>query len=276
MQRRHFVTWAGLSVVGVSTVRSRPLNAQAAPWQQDGVGTVARFGVLTPDFDPVPESEMWAMAPSGISIHASRVARESRDARAFAEPPHVDRAAEHLGGLAPRAILYAFTSSSYVMGAEADATLTARLESRVNGVRVILTCVAATAALRFLGVQRVSLIHPPWFSEAMNDQGKAYFGALGFDVVQCTRIQPARSFTEVAPAEVFEFVSAHTPPNADAVFIGGNGLRAIGAIRALEARINKPVLSANQVLLWDALRTVEKAGSVTRYGTIFSRRAGGG
>jgi maleate isomerase len=42
-------------------------------WQSDGAGSIGRIGVLTPDFDPVPESEMWAMAPPGISIHASRV-----------------------------------------------------------------------------------------------------------------------------------------------------------------------------------------------------------
>jgi hypothetical protein len=50
---------------------------------------------LTPDFDPVPESEMSAMAPDGVSIHASRVHR-NRTPAAFAEPPHVDAAAELL------------------------------------------------------------------------------------------------------------------------------------------------------------------------------------
>jgi len=57
--------------------------------------------VLTPDFDPVPESEMWAMARRGVSIHVSRVPW-NRDARSFAEPPHVDTAAEQLAGHAGR------------------------------------------------------------------------------------------------------------------------------------------------------------------------------
>ncbi len=75
-------------------------------WQSDGAGSLARIGVLTPDFDPVPESEMWAMAPPGVSIHASRVPwselRElgQRNARSFAEPPHVDTAAELLAEVA--------------------------------------------------------------------------------------------------------------------------------------------------------------------------------
>jgi maleate cis-trans isomerase len=48
-------------------------------------------------------------------------------------------------------------------------------------------------------------------------------------------------------------------------------LRAVGAIQALEARLHKPVLSANQVLLWEALRGVGQAERVTTYGTIFAK-----
>jgi hypothetical protein len=48
-------------------------NNSIPSWQSDGAGALARIGVLTPHFDPVPESELWAMAPPGVSIHASRV-----------------------------------------------------------------------------------------------------------------------------------------------------------------------------------------------------------
>jgi maleate isomerase len=73
----------------------------------------------------------------------------------------------------------------------------------------------------------------------------------------------------VAPDEVFTFVSEHTPPTAEAVFIGGNGLRAVGAIEAIEARLGRPVITANQVLLWDALRRMGHANRVQGYGRIF-------
>ena len=274
MKRRHFITQTGLAALGASTVPPRSLNAQRSQWQNDGNATIARLGVLTPAFDPVPESEMWAMAPPGVSVHSARVPR-GRDARAFAEPPDVDQATEQLVDLAPRAILFAYTSSSYALGADAESSVRARLEARAKGISVILTCPAATAALRLLGARRISLIHPPWFSETVNDQGEAYFNAQGFNVVQCTRMEPARTFVEVAPAELFAFVSAHTPRTAEAVFIGGNGMRAVGAIRELEARLGIPVLSANQVLLFAALRPIGQSESVTKYGRIFARRGVG-
>lgn len=268
--RRAFLLSAGVGALRVS-IGDRPAPPSDR-WEPDGAGTVARFGVLTPDFDPVPESELWAMAPPGVSIHASRVPRGGRSPRAFAEPPLVDQAVDRLVGVAPKAILFAYTSSSYALGAEAERQVQARLQERAKGAPLILTCQAAAAALRSLGARRLSIVHPPWFSEASNSAGATYWREAGFDVVRCVRLEPLRSFTEVPPAELFRFVSGNTPREVEAVFIGGNGLRAIGTIRELEARLRKPVLSANQVLIWDALRSVGQT-SVRNYGRVF--RTGG-
>lgn len=271
MNRRHFITLAGLGAIETPALRSYLLPAAQGPtWQPDGAGTLGRIGVLTPDFDPVPESEMWAMAPQGVSIHASRVPW-TRGARAFAEPPHVDRAAEQLTGLAPRVILYAFTSSSYALGIQGEDSLRARLEKRTRGIPVLLTCPAATEALRILGAHRVAVIHPPWFTEELNAKGMDYFRTAGFEVILCARITPVRSFTEVSPAEVYEWARTNVPRQAEAVFIGGNGLRAVGVIDALEENLRKPILTANQILLWQALRLVKPTSKVTRYGRVFTK-----
>ena len=230
-------------------------------WQPDGAGSLARVGVLTPDSDPVPESEMWAMAPPGVSIHASRVfwssnTLSSGNARTFAEPPHVDTATELLAGLTPNVIVYAFTSSSYVHGAEGDASLRTRLEKRARGIPVVVTGSAASEALRTLGVRRLALIHPPWFSEEVSASGRDYFRSCGIEVVYCACMTPARPVTEVSPAEVYDWATANVPQDAEAVFIGGNGLRAVGAIQSLEETLGRPVLTANQVAFWRALRVV--------------------
>ena len=101
-------------------------------WQPDGAGKSARIGVLTPHLDPVPESEFQALAPEGVSIHAARVPLgiigpdgeiiprvDPEIARAFSQPPAVDDAAALLAPLTPHAIVYAFTSSSYILGSDA-------------------------------------------------------------------------------------------------------------------------------------------------------------
>lgn len=271
MDRRRFVYLTGLATLSSSRLVEAASRSvfQTPLWQPDGAAAIARLGVLTPDFDPVPESELTAMAPRGVSIHASRV-RRNKTAAAFAEPPHVDEAAERLIELAPGAVLFAYTSSSYALGAGADDPTRARLEARLRGIPVVMTCPAAVDALRVLQVTRVALLHPPWFNDEVNAKGQEYFRGHGFDVVLCERLSPARSFTEVPPAEVYEWVRAKTPSQAQAVFIGGNGLRGLGAIRALEETLRRPVITANQVLLWAALRTARLRANITGYGRLFA------
>ena len=122
MQRRQFISRAGMTAIATQRFASAKLaESERSTWQPDGAGSLARVGVLTPDFDPVPESEMWAMAPHGVSIHASRITwKWNHDPREFAEAPQLDSAVEQLVALKPRAIGYAFTSSSYALGAEAE------------------------------------------------------------------------------------------------------------------------------------------------------------
>jgi maleate isomerase len=59
------------------------------------------------------------------------------------------------------------------------------------------------------------------------------------------------------------------PRRAEAVFIGGNGFRAIGTIKALEEDLGRPVLTANQVAFWHALRVSGTRAPVVDYGKIF-------
>jgi maleate cis-trans isomerase len=47
-------------------------------------------------------------------------------------------------------------------------------------------------------------------------------------------------------------------------------MRAIGAIEALEQTFGLPVLSANQVALWNALRLADLHAGVSHYGRIFA------
>jgi maleate isomerase len=168
-------------------------------------------------------------------------------------------------------ILYAFTSSSYVLGAQGDDELRARLEKRAGGIPVIFSCGAAVEAFRLLTSRRVALVHPPWFAEDISRKGMEYFRTRGMEVVYCDHMTPTRPFTEVPPAEVYEWVRTKAPRQAEAIFIGGNGLRAIGVIHALEETLHRPVLTANQVLFWEALKKLNVGSRPDGYGLLFSR-----
>ena len=250
-------------------------------WQPDGWGQT-RIGVLTPHFDIVPETEFNALAPASVSIHAARVhfgAYKPGEAmgrtiagdpvRAFAEPPLVDEAAELLAAGPLHAIVYGFTSSSYVRGAADDAALKSRLETRTRNIPVIIPSAAAVAALTRLTAKRLALISPPWFSAEVVQKGTSYFQSQGFEVIHSGPAGLPSDQQAIEPSQLYEWVRTHTPKNADAVFIGGNGFRAIGVIKALEEELAVPVLTANQVAFWQAQRLAGSRAPVTGYGRIF-------
>jgi maleate isomerase len=79
-----------------------------------------------------------------------------------------------------------------------------------------------------------------------------------------------RAAHDPQPSSAGRFCYVHNvPENAEAVFIGGNGFRAIGIISALEQSLAKLVLTANQVALWQALHLSGRRAPILNYGQIF-------
>ena len=253
-------------------------------WQPDGWSVRARLGVIVPHAAVGTESELAAMAPDDVSIHATRVPLGVMRAggvmdptialepvRAFADPPLVEEAAELLAAAPLHAIGFGFTSSSYVRGAADDEALRQRLEARTRGIPVAITSVSAVLGARALGATRVALVDPPWFSPELTSLGVDYFFDHGFEVVYAGAAALPSDQRAIHPGQLFEWVRENVPTEAEAVYIGGNGLRAVGVVQALEEDLRIPVLSANQALLWHLLRLAGTRVPVSGYGRVFDR-----
>jgi maleate isomerase len=245
------------------------------------VDTVIRIGVLTPHAAPGPEAEFAAMAPGRLATHVRRVAGAA-DAgggptspaalRALTTAPFLDRAAEQLLTDHPVDVIgYASTTSAYVIGFGAEMAMVSRLSQR-TGVAVVSTCASAVRALHVLQVQRVALIGAPWFDPEFNELGAAYFISQGFDVVSSASAGLSQDPRAIEPAAVCQWTSRHVEAAAEAVVIGGNGFRAAAAIESLEAAIGRPVLTSNQVLLWQLLAQADGTSGITGYGRLFTHK----
>jgi maleate isomerase len=253
-------------------------------WQSDGWAFRARLGVIVAHAAIGTESELAAMAPAGVSVHAARVPLAAMRAggemdptialeptRAFADPPAIDEAAALLAAAPLHAIGVGFTGSSYIRGPADDAALRARLEGRTRGIPVAVTAHSAVLALRALEVGALALVDPPWFPPELIALGAEYFAGEGFEVVFAAAADLPSNQRAIHPGQLFEWVRGQVPPAAEAVFIGGNGLRAVGVIEALEEDLSIPVLTANQVLLWHLLRLARTRVPVMGYGRVFRR-----
>jgi maleate isomerase len=224
------------------------------------------------------------MAPPDVGVHAARVPFGAMAAggamdptiplapvRAFAEPPHVDDAVALLAAAPVQAIGFGFTSSAYVLGTALEQDMIQRLRHRAGGLPVVTPTAAAVTALRGFDVERVALVDPPWFDADLNGLGRDYFQSAGFTVVFAAPAQLPSDQRRITPGDLFAWVRGNVPSTAEAVVIGGNGFRAVGVIEALEAELDRPVLTANQVLLWAALVAAgADPTTVEGYGRVFS------
>jgi maleate isomerase len=192
--------------------------------------------------------------------------------RALTASPGLDVAAEMLGRGTLDVIGFASTSCAYAIGFDAEQALVSRLSQRI-GSPVLATCASAMKALHVLDVKRVALVDPPWFDAELNELGAAYFESGGFDVVSSTSADLSMDDRRIEASAVYDWTSRHVGDEAEAVFIGGNGFRAVGAIAALEAALGRPVLTSNQVLLWNLLTLAGATFEVSGYGRLFAQEA---
>ena len=244
--------------------------------------TVIRIGVLTPHEVPGPEVEFAVMAPGRLTVRVAHITGTTGPGSSggpvspaelgpLTTAPLLDRAAEQLVTEPVDVIGYASTTSAYTTGFDAEMAMVLRL-AQLTGRPVAATCASAVCALRVLQVERIALIGAPWFAPEFNELGAAYFADQGFGVVSSASAGLSRDPRAVEPAAVCEWASRHVADAAQAVFIGGNGFRAAGAIEALETAIGRPVLTSNQVLLWQLLAQADAAFEIHGYGQLFAHK----
>jgi maleate cis-trans isomerase len=151
------------------------------------------------------------------------------------------------------AVVWACTSGSFVFGWEGAQRQVAEL-AEFTGVPTSSTSLAFVAALRALGVERVSIAAT--YPEPVTSCFVGLLGDAGFDVVQARSndIMTAAGAGAIAAGEVSSLVRGGDHPDAEAVLVPDTALHTVRSIPVLERTLGKPVLSANQVTVWEGLR----------------------
>lgn len=245
------------------------------------IGNRLTVGVITPHAAAGPEVELPAMTSGRVVTVVSRTAsppgspqtplRSARPAhtqlRASTETAAIDRAEVTFRARTLAAVAHASTTSGYVLGHRAEVAVSERLSQRF-GVPAVISCAAAVAALRPHQVERVQLVHPPWFDNELDALGDAYFRSQGFDVVVTKATDLPLDPARIEPQHVVDWVDHHVEERAEAIFLAGNGFRAAEAVRQLELRTNRLVLEANQVLLWGISAATGARWDIPNYGRL--------
>lgn len=265
----------------------------------DSWGWSARIGILVIHKDAVPEAEMWAMAPPGVTLHAARFEsprQRGHDygadaARTVAESPDVARGLEFFAQLDLDVVCLCFGSGSFFGGPGFDSAFAATASAMAGGTPVTTAAMAMLDALRASGVARPLLVSPPWFTETSSVATERFFTDAGVELAGTVRFDLGPGWRQmrtyevydnggqwhVRPEEVYRQVrrafqaGSDGTSDADGVLIPGSGFRSLEAIAPLERDLAVPVVTSNQACLWHCLRLAGLHPQITGHGCLFDR-----
>lgn len=225
------------------------VNFLGGPHPQRGIGIVAPF-------DFALDRELWRWVPDEVSLHLTRTpyvpVEVSLDlARLVSEHQTLREAVRALGAAEPEVIAYACTSGSFVDGMVGERTMSAAMEA-AGEVPALTTSGALLEALLDLGAERIALVTP--YTASVTRALEDFLGEAGITVVSQADLGLTRHIWKVPYREVVDMARHAVPRDADALFISCTNLPTYDAIPQLEAELRMPVVSANQVTMWSALR----------------------
>jgi maleate isomerase len=224
------------------------------PPHDDAVVTT-RIGLIVP-CDLTLDREYWELIPRDVSVHITRTgfhegALDLAFVRGVSDLGEVAYATRSLSKIEPAVIAFACTSGSFIDGLAGEMAI--RDTMLGNGAReAVTTSGALIEALHELGVTRVAL-GTPYIAE-IGDRLPAFVTEAGFEPVSVAHLELPDVFHDLADDAVRELAQAAWSPGAEAVFLACTGVPTVHLLDELRARLGVPVLSANQVTIWAALR----------------------
>jgi maleate isomerase len=231
--------------VSVPAVELAPRLAPPSP----GIGIVAPF-------DLALDRELWRWTPEPVSLYLTRTAHldvpvSMGMAEALGDADALAAACREVSIAEPGVTAYLCTSASFVGGLAGEARLRAAME-RGGARRAITTSGAMLEAVRALGVRRVAVATP--YDAALTDRLVAFLDEAGIAATGVGYLGMGEDIWRVEADSVRELARAIPRESAEAVFLSCTNLPTYDVIPGLEAELDLPVLSANLVTLWAALR----------------------
>ncbi|MFI0778439.1 decarboxylase [Streptomyces sp. NPDC021212] len=221
------------------------------PQPQRGVGVVAPF-------DFALDRELWRWVPDEVSLHLTRTpfvpVEVSLDlARLVSEHETLQDAVRALSAVAPEVAAYACTSGSFVGGVAGERAMCAAM-TQAGELPSLTTSGALLEALREIGARRVAVVTP--YTRSVTDSLEEYLGEAGITVTGRAYLGLTRHIWKVPYRDVVDMAREAVVGSPDALFISCTNLPTYDVIPQLEAELRMPVLSANQVTIWAALKEV--------------------
>lgn len=165
-------------------------------------------------------------------------------------------------------VVWACTSGSFVFGWGGAREQVDKI-ARLYGVPATSTSFAFVTAAHTVGARRVAVAAT--YPAAVADRFVRFLAEGGIEVTGLSSrgIVTAVEVGTLGGPEVLAMAAANDHPAADALLLPDTALHTVALLEELEIRLGKPVLTANQVSVWDGLRLAGHADPVDGLGALF-------
>ncbi|MFF4753156.1 maleate cis-trans isomerase family protein [Streptomyces sp. NPDC002514] len=185
-------------------------------------------------------------------------------------PQRLAAGAEELRLAGAEAIVWACTSGSFEYGWE-GAHEQIRALAMAAGMPASSASFGFVHAVREIGVRRVAVgaAYPDEVAGLFAD----FLRAAGVTVTG-VRSSGAGTATEIGDwgeRELFELARRADRADGEALLLPNTALHTVAHLPALEKELGKPVLTANQVTVWEALRLTDRRVNAPMLGSLFTR-----
>lgn len=177
---------------------------------------------------------------------------------------------EELRMAGAESVVWACTSGSFVYGWE-GAHEQIRGLARTAGLPASSTSFAFVHAAREIGARRVAVgaTYPDdvaaLFAEFLRAGGLEVTGVQGAGIITAAEVGTW------GEKEVFALARSADTPDADVILLPDTALHTAAHLPALEKELGKPVLTANQVTVWEGLRLTDRRVNAPSLGSLFTK-----
>ena len=171
--------------------------------------------------------------------------------------------------LRPDALIWACTSASFVGGHDWALSQVAAMEA-AGPCRASSTSLAFAEGLQALGIARVAIMAT--YPAAVAEHFAGFLEATGSRIAKlhCLEVMSGWDAGQAGDDALRAAVRAADHGDAGAVLVPDTAVATLHLLAQLEEELGKPVLSANQVSLWKALRLAGCAARPVGYGALFA------
>ena len=162
-------------------------------------------------------------------------------------------------------VAYGCTSGTIAIGED---KVKEKIQLAKPGCHVTTPITSAIKAFNKMNVKKIAVFTP--YPESVNKTISEYLIKKNINVMSFStfNLDLDVDFARVDPKYLSEILTKLNISDADALFVSCTALPALAILDEVEKKINKPVFSSNQTLIWDTIRSVGYKSSVEGYGKL--------